>query len=128
MDTLNGLFMANKQVSMRWSWALDELAGEMAAHFGYADKTALVKGLLRYAARVDKTIGHTFSLPLSHQTPATQDRIDETLLKKWRAGETIHRQQLDLLAKEAAEANGAEAEKIKAKLAQDFLKEVKTQK
>lgn len=111
--------MGNKQVRQRWSWDLDELAGLMAKHFGYADKTALVKGLLRYAARV------TFSVPLSRETPLMQDHIDRLLLAKWKAGDTIHRQQLDEIAKEIATTNemGDEAAiKIKTKLAEDFLK------
>lgn len=120
--------MATKQVRMRWSWALDELAKEMARHFGYSDTTALVKGLLRYCARVDKSIGHDFSVPLSKEPPAIQDQIDALILKKWRKGEHIHRQRLEEMLREVAEEMGGHTSNMrqaKGRLAKALINEAR---
>ena len=42
--------MASKEWHLRASWPLDKLATEMATDYGYADRTALLKSMIRLGA------------------------------------------------------------------------------
>jgi hypothetical protein len=112
--------MPSKEWHMRASWALDELAGELWKHFDYPDKTALVKGLVRYCALVDKSKPHGMTARLAREPAWVQDKIDAEILRMWRAGEHLHGQMLEKLIAETRAAGDGVA------LAEGLIRKAKT--
>lgn len=119
--------MASKQVRQRWSWALDELAREMAAHYDMPDVSALTRGVLRYLATVDKSTHLTWSRRIAQESPEVQDKIDAELLRMWRAGEHLHGQKFERTIREVLAEEGRDdaADRVAELAAEEFIKRVK---
>ncbi len=78
--------MASKEWHLRASWSLDKLATEMATHYGYADRTALLKSMIRLGAMLgQESPVHKELHLIAEETPMLQDKIDAELLRRWNA-------------------------------------------
>lgn len=100
----------------------------MAQHFGYADKTALLKSLVRLCALIGRNgIAHTIALPMSHEPPAVQDKIDKELLRMWNANETVDAAYLGRVAVNAAAEAGIEPQALLARAGQELIARVRSQ-
>ncbi len=78
--------MASKTWQTRVSWTLDELTGKMALEYGYADRTALIKSMMRLGAMLGpESPYHEMLRDMANETPAVQEKIDGELLRRWEA-------------------------------------------
>lgn len=97
---------ASKEWHIRASWSLDDLVDAMAKHFGYADRTGLIKSLIRGCALVGRNSNHAMLLRLSHEPPAVQDKIDAELCRMWKERESIAEGPMKKLAEKIAAQTG----------------------
>lgn len=75
---------------LRISDDLGTLVDEIVKQFGYSDRTACVKSLIRLTALVGRDApGHALAMPMCHQNWTTQDKIDREILRMWRADERL---------------------------------------
>lgn len=106
---------------MRASWSLDDLVTAMAEHFGYANRTALLKSMIRGAALVGRNSNHAMLLRLSQEPPAVQDKIDAELCRMWKDGESIAEGPMKKLAERIAAETGRAPETVLALTAQEII-------
>ena len=64
---------------------LSDVAEERASQLGYPSVNAYFKALLRYDLLVAGE--HTITQPVAESPPHVQDRFDERLIAKWKAGD-----------------------------------------
>lgn len=98
--------MPSKEWHLRASWSLDDLADAMVKHFGYADRTALLKSMIRGCALVGRQSNHAMLLRLSRESPAVQDKIDEEICRMWRDGESLVEGVMKKMAEQVAGETG----------------------
>lgn len=109
----SNMFMAaSKEWHLRASWSLDNLAESMARHFGYADRTAFIKSLVRGCALVGRRGNHAMLIRLSHEPPAVQDKIDAEICRMWREVESIDEGHMRKMAERASAETGMTPETV----------------
>lgn len=117
----------SKEWHTRASWSLDELANEMARHFGYPDRTALLKSMIRGCALVGATANHSLLLRLARESPAMQDKIDAEMLRRWRAKEVVMEGPLTEMAKRVMQQTGVPTNYVMNMAAEDIIEKVRVE-
>jgi hypothetical protein len=120
--------MASKEWHLRASWSLDKLATEMATHYGYADRTALLKSMIRLGAMLgQESPVHKALHMIAEETPMLQDKTDAELLRRWNANVPGIFVQLRKAVDEVSRALGGSAvEELLATVTREAIRRVKT--